>query len=399
MARKIAEIKNDLVEAKKALGAVDKSDKDAVTAAVAKVEDLIRELDVANTEEAAEQALAERSFRTKEKTEKRKFSILKFINEVATDSLSGLELDAAQEGAAEYDRLGFTRQGQVIPSFLLRDILGQSVTEDGDILGEVRPTVFMPQLNNKLTVQNLGATVLTGLVGKVPVASSAAVVAQWAAEGKDVEVRKINWAKNMLSPKRNVTRTAVTKDLLRQTSLDVESYLIRLMQNAHNELVEAGVIAGAVDGPTGILKTTGVKVIEADGAITWKDIVALETAVNENNAGKGKLGYLTNAKVWGAMKTTPKVAGGERFIMEEAAGNRVNGYPADWTNIVPSADGSVMIFGNWEDLFVGEWGGFDIVIDPYTQAGSAQIIITINAWNDAVVAEPKSFAVLKGITA
>ena len=399
MARKIAEIKNDLVEAKKALGAVDKSDKDAVTAAVAKVEDLIRELDVANTEEAAEQALAERSFRTKEKTEKRKFSILKFINEVATDSLSGLELDAAQEGAAEYDRLGFTRQGQVIPSFLLRDIFGQSVTEDGDILGEVRPTVFMPQLNNKLTVQNLGATVLTGLVGKVPVASSTAVVAQWAAEGKDVEVKKINWAKNMLSPKRNVTRTAVTKDLLRQTSRDVESYLIRLMQNAHNELVEAGVIAGAVDGPTGILKTTGVKVIEADGAITWKDIVALETAVNENNAGKGKLGYLTNAKVWGAMKTTPKVAGGERFIMEEAAGNRVNGYPADWTNIVPSADGSVMIFGNWEDLFVGEWGGFDIVIDPYTQAGSAQIIITINAWNDAIVAEPKSFAVLKGITA
>lgn len=399
MARKIAEIKNDLVEAKKALGAVDRSDKDALTAAVAKVEDLIRELDAANTEEAAEQALAERSFRTKEKQEKRKFSILKFINEVATDSLSGLELDAAQEGAKEYDRLGFTRQGQVIPSFLLRDILGQSVTEDGDILGEVRPTVFMPQLNNKLTVQNLGATVLTGLVGKVPVASSAAVTAEWAAEGKDVAVKKINWAKNMLSPKRNVTRTAVTKDLLRQTSLDVESYLIRLMQNAHNELVEAGVIAGAVDGPIGILKTAGVKTIEAGGAITWEDIVALETAVNENNAGKGRLGYLTNAKVWGAMKTTPKVAGGERFIMEEAAGNRVNGYPADWTNIVPSADGSVMIFGNWEDLFVGEWGGFDIVIDPYTQAGSAQIIITINAWNDAIIAEPKSFAVLKGITA
>lgn len=399
MARKIAEIKNDLVEAKKALGEVDRSDKDALTAAVAKVEDLIRELDVANAEEAAEQALAERSFRSKEKQEKRRFSLLKFINEVASDSLSGLELDAAKEGAREYDRLGFTRQGQVIPSFLLRDILGQSVTEDGDVLGEVRPAVFMPQLNNRLTVQNLGATVLTGLVGKVPVASSGAVTAEWAAEGKDVAVKKINWAKNMLSPKRNVTRTAVTKDLLRQTSYDVEAYLIRLMQNAHNELVEAGVIAGAVDGPTGILKTAGVKVIDAAGAITWENIVALETAVNENNANKGRLGYLTNAKVWGAMKTTPKVDGGDRFIMEENAGNRLNGYPVDWTNIVPSADGSAMIFGNWEDLFVGEWGGFDIVIDPYTQAGSAQIIITINAWNDAIVAEPKSFAVLKGITA
>ena len=58
-----------------------------------------------------------------------------------------------------------------------------------------------------------------------------------------------------------------------------------------------------------------------------------------------------------------------------------------------------MIFGNWNDLFVGEWGGFDLVIDPYTEAGSAQIIITINAWNDALIAEPKSFAVLTGITA
>ena len=45
------------------------------------------------------------------------------------------------------------------------------------------------------------------------------------------------------------------------------------------------------------------------------------------------------------------------------------------------------------------WGGVDVVIDPFTQAGSAQTVITFNAWNDALVAEPKSFAVLKGITA
>ena len=150
MARKIAEIKKDLAAATEALGNVDVNDVDARNAAVAKVRTLMAEHDAAAVAEEAEQMLAERSFRNKEKQEKRKFSVLKFINEVATDSLSGLELDAAQEGAKEYDRLGFTRQGQVIPSFLLRDILGQSVTEDGDVLGEVRPAVFMPQLNNRL---------------------------------------------------------------------------------------------------------------------------------------------------------------------------------------------------------------------------------------------------------
>ena len=397
--RKISEIRKDLNEATIALNGVDRADKKACEDAIARVNELMRELEAAEAAERAAQALAEDNFRAAERKEKRRFSIVKFFNESIDGNLTGLEAKAAEEGAEEYRRLGFTRNGNVIPAFLMRDILGQSATADGDALAETRPNVFMPQLGNKLAVQNLGATVLTGLVGKVPVVSSSAVAAEWATEGKDVAVKKVNWAKNMLTPKRNVTRVAVTKDLLRQTSYDVEGYLMNLMQTAHNELVEAGVIAGAVDGPTGILKTAGVKTIDAAGPISWDNIVALETAVNENNASKGKLGYLTNAKVWGAMKTTPKTAGQDRFIMEEASGNRVNGYPADWTNLVPSADGSVMIFGNWEDLFIGEWGGVDVVIDPFTQAGSAQTVITFNAWNDALVAEPKSFAVLKGITA
>lgn len=397
--RKILEIRQDLNQAMETLKGVDKADKKACEDAMARVNELMRELEAAETAERAERALAEESFRSAEKREKRRFSIVKFFNETIEGNLTGLEAKAAEEGAEEYRRLGFTQNGNVIPSFLMRDILGQSVSTDGDALAETRPNIFMPQLDNKLAVQALGATVLTGLVGKVPVVSSSAVAAEWATEGKDVAVKKINWSKSMLTPKRNVTRVAVTKDLLRQTSYDVEGYLMNLMQTAHNELVEAGVIAGAVDGPTGILKTTGVKVIEANGPITWENIVALETAVNENNASKGRLGYLTNAKVWGAMKTTPKTAGQDRFIMEETSGNRVNGYPAEWTNLVPSADGSAMIFGNWEDLFIGEWGGVDVVIDPFTQAGSAQTVITFNAWNDALVAEPKSFAVLKGITA
>lgn len=397
--RKISEIRKDLNAAIETLKSVDKADKKACEDALARVNELMIELDLAEAEERAAQALAEDNFRAAEKKEKRRFSLVKFFNESIEGNLTGLEAKAAEEGAEEYRRLGFTRNGNVIPAFLMRDILGQSAAADGDALAETRPNVFMPQLGNKLAVQNLGATVLTGLVGKVPVVSSSAVAAEWATEGKDVAVKKVNWAKNMLTPKRNVTRVAVTKDLLRQTSYDVEGYLMNLMQTAHNELVEAGVIAGAVDGPTGILKTAGVKTIDAAGPISWDNIVALETAVNENNASKGKLGYLTNAKVWGAMKTTPKTAGQDRFIMEETSGNRVNGYPADWTNLVPSADGSVMIFGNWEDLFIGEWGGVDVVIDPFTQAGSAQTVITFNAWNDALVAEPKSFAVLKGITA
>ena len=37
-------------------------------------------------------------------------------------------------------------------------------------------------------------------------------------------------------------------------------------------------------------------------------------------------------------------------------------------------------------------------MDPYTGARNGEIIITLNAWNDIKVVEPKSFAAIVDIT-
>ena len=50
-------------------------------------------------------------------------------------------------------------------------------------------------------------------------------------------------------------------------------------------------------------------------------------------------------------------------------------------------------------LVVGQWGGIDIVIDPFTAARKAEIIMTLNAWNDVKVVEPKSFAAIVDVIA
>ncbi|MBQ1463042.1 MAG: hypothetical protein IIZ24_02545, partial [Candidatus Methanomethylophilus sp.] len=60
---------------------------------------------------------------------------------------------------------------------------------------------------------------------------------------------------------------------------------------------------------------------------------------------------------------------------------------------------SAMIFGNWEDLYVGHWGGIDIVVDPYSLAEYGDIRLVLNAYNDVLVAEPASFAAIKDIIA
>jgi hypothetical protein len=57
-----------------------------------------------------------------------------------------------------------------------------------------------------------------------------------------------------------------------------------------------------------------------------------------------------------------------------------------------------MVFGNFEDLYIGHWGGIDVVVDPFTLAENGDVRIVLNSWDDCVVAEPKSFAAVVDLT-
>ena len=57
-----------------------------------------------------------------------------------------------------------------------------------------------------------------------------------------------------------------------------------------------------------------------------------------------------------------------------------------------------MIFGNFEDLYIGHWGGVDIVVDPFTLAENGDVRIVLNSWDDCKVVEPASFAAIVDLT-
>lgn len=403
------------IEAKMAeLKAIDANDAEAMTRGKAELDSLVAELNAANAIEKAEQQAAERKFNQMQERAGRKFSFVKFFKELSEGrGLTGLEAEVAEMGAQEFARMGFSQQGTVIPMAALRAAQGQNYTTpaDGGNLIETMPARYVDALKDRLVVTKLGATVLTDLVGTVPVISSSAITASWYPEAGVAATEKTNYAKAALTPHRNAVNVVVTKDLLRQTSFDVEQDLLNKIADAHAALLESAAITGTGTNnePKGILNTSGIGDVAIGtngGAITWKDVVALETAINSNNANRGNMAYMTNAKVWGALKTTEKATGSGRFIMEDNAEGRVNGYPIDYTNLVPSnltkGSGtglSALVFGNFKDLYIGMWGGIDIVVDPYSSKKSAEIEICMNAWNDVLVAEPKSFAAIKDIKA
>jgi hypothetical protein len=51
-----------------------------------------------------------------------------------------------------------------------------------------------------------------------------------------------------------------------------------------------------------------------------------------------------------------------------------------------------VLFGNFEDAIFAMWGGWDVVIDPYTSAQTATVNVTINAFIDNAVRHAASFA-------
>ena len=68
---------------------------------------------------------------------------------------------------------------------------------------------------------------------------------------------------------------------------------------------------------------------------------------------------------------------------------KVNSYRAACTNQI---DGDNVAFGNWEESILAMWGGYDIVIDPYTSAGQATVNVYVNTFVDHCVRHEASFA-------
>lgn len=396
--RTIPEIKKELKSLREEIVNLNATDA-AFEERSAKADELMRELEKAEKLEQLEQAAAERKLSELQTAAGRKFSITKFFRDIVEHSEpQGLEGEVAKIGADELKRSGQTPRGYVIPTAYLR-ATGQgaasSTPADGNVLITEGSPRYVDALKERLVCSKLGAIILGDLTGVVPVFSDDTVTASWLPEAAAASVSKIAFEKKTMSPHRASIVGAFSKDLIYQTSLDVENIIYNKLINAHATLLEQAAINGTGNNnePTGILNTTGIGSVVSGGTLSWTNVVALESAIAKENALQGSLGYVANGTVMGDLKTISKSASNPTFLLD-APYNNLNGYKFEWTNLVPA---DTIIFGNWADLFIGQWGGLDIVVDKYTLAHQAEIRIVINTYNDVCVARPESFAAIKDL--
>lgn len=377
--RKIAEIRKDLAEAAAALKSVDLNDQAAVDAAAAKVDSLTRELDLAERAEAAERRIVAEHL-AKEGTKGNTFSFVRFVNGLLNKSLDGLEAEMEQEGRREYSRSGITPRGYVIPSAVfVREASGQNAgtaADGGNLV--ITGQHYVDEVSERLTVQKMGATVLSDLVGNVDLPSVGSVNFNFLNEGVSATTKKAAVAKVTLTPRGIRGNMIVTRDLLAQTSLNVEAILRNRIISAEAACIDKASLAAVVAAAS-----------SAGTTFSWDTIVGMETAINTANANRGKMGYILPAADWGLAKTTVKAAGIPSFILD--GNDTINGYKADFSNQFAA---NTPIFGNFEDLFVGRWGGVDILVNPYSNDDTGEIKLNLFSYADVKVALAKSFAKL-----
>jgi len=322
-------------------------------------------------------------------------------------SEAGLERDVSTELARQ---AGKAAEGFFVPSHALAKRTTMVATGNALVGTDTMESAFINALVNRAMVMTLGATRLSGLIDNVSIPRMTATSSfAWVAENTSITQGAPAFDSVPLAAKQCSGRVAYSKRLLVQGLPSIEQLMINDLNTQIGLAIDFAAIAGtgAANQPRGILSTPGVNSIAlgTNGALpTFANMVQMETEVAVDNADIGSLGYLTNSRVRGRLKTTEKAASTGMFVWEGVDNNmgRVNGYRAGCSNHVPSnltkgsSNGvcSAIIFGNWADLLIGEWGAVDMVLDPYSDGASGNVRIYAHAFVDVNVRNPQSFTLI-----
>jgi HK97 family phage major capsid protein len=362
---------------------------------------------------AAELGLSER--------EVKRYSFLRVAQYLAdpnprTADAAGFELEVAREAQKKHSR---SANGVLIPWEVLganraAETPGQVAGTFGDggaLVGTNRlDAQFIDLIRNRSAFLNSGLTMLSGLEGNVEIPKKlGSSTYYFVGENNDVTNSKLTFGLVNMIPRTIGVRVPISRRMMIQSSPDVEN-LVRLDMAESVALgmdYTIGYGTGNAGQPLGIINTAGIGSVTfaggtdkkfpaslgGDGSTDlncgdWGDYVDLETELAIDNLDAGSMRYVMNSVVRGALKQTLRASSaGSDYIMTDAG--QVNGYGVTVSNQMQTND---VLFGNFADCVVGMWSGLDVVIDPYTQSASGQVILTVHQDFDVAVRRPQSFA-------
>jgi HK97 family phage major capsid protein len=349
--------------------------------------------------------------------ELRNFSVVR-----AMAGAAGLAVDWSREreiGAEVARRSGRTFEGICVPMAALSGPVEQRVfttTNPGTGPGSnlIQTSVlggqFIDKLRAALVIRQLGATVLSGLVGNVAIPRlKADATGGWVAENAPVSASDPGTDQVTLSPKHAGAIIEFSRNMLLQSSPDIEQIVRGDLAAVLAQTLDQAAIngTGASNQPKGIMNTAGIGNVAmgTNGlALTYACMADLMGTVADANAETGSLAYLTNTKVRRAAAKLVDSQGrplGTDVVFQSMPRAFTNNVPANLTKGTSSGICSAALYGNWADLLIGVWSELDILVNPYESTaypkGNVQVRAMLTC--DVSVRHPESFGAILDILA
>ena len=350
-----------------------------------------------------------RNFREMQKRSKRPYSLTRVLKSYCKTppKLDGFELEVDQELKA----LNRARSpvGKLVPiqalSTLRRDL---SIAGYPQIVQTSVGDAIIPFLRAKTICGRLGATIIDGLTGgnlRLPRAIVGGT-ASWLPEtggGTDADQSLDSF---VISPKRISGSTVMSRQLVLQSSPDIEDFVANDIANAIGVAVDNAALngSGTAPQPMGILhypaNASGSYTyasrsanVTFGGAATWPKVLSFELALEQGLIqNDGSFGWAVDPTVRDKWQQAPKVAGYPSFLWENTGDDdtfgRVNGRRAISSTQLPAGQ---VILGKWSEMLICSWIGVEILVDPFTLASQAEIRVRSTLLADIAFRYPLAF--------
>ena len=323
----------------------------------------------------------------------RSFSLSRAVEAVSHGKgLTGAEAEWAQEARNEMQARGLQMTGQIgIPEAALYrgGVADNFQADSGDGSGYVPTNVpgVIEALRAPTMIEQLGATTINGAMGnlKFPRVSKKAVgfeATEVAADANStMEMDELE-----LSPTRVANKTLFSKQLILQGGSQVDTLIARELQAGINETIDKAAFAKAITATNTALAA----------AITAADVFNMEKLVLEAGGNFADCKWAMSPSGWKFSRDLATVESVEAFWK----GQSFDGFEASATpNLVDSATNKGRIlFGDFaQGLVLAYFGGLDLLVDPYSNAGNAQIALHLNKFYDVDVRQAGAFASVSNV--
>lgn len=308
--------------------------------------------------------------------EKQRYSVLRALRALVDKDWSGAGFEREchqailkRAGIAEAPNNGF----YVPYEIQQRDLTATTGNAGGYVVAtDNLAGSFIDLLRNRAVVAQLGATMMTGLVGNVTIPKqTAAATAYWLTnEATAITESQMTLGQLALSPKNVGAYTELSRQLMLQSSPAADALVMNDLARVLALAIDLAALegSGASGQPTGISQTAGIGSVTGT-SIDYAKVLEFQTDVAGGNALAANCAYVTTPAVASLLKQRVAFSSTASPLWEGGIldGN-LQGFRAVATNSVTAAS---MVFGDFSQVVIGEWGMLELALNPYANFAAA----------------------------